>query len=142
MKASLSYEEVIDAGRPRLTELQRAAQSLSEGGAPEPSAAFSRQLVSVETSLRQTYGLVAQMARKAESLDEVADIWQRMGSYCEAALQILTELRKKNSGSGTGPLYDLVLDYKLACDERKNRALEEKECLKMDFPKGIFPDLS
>jgi hypothetical protein len=142
MKASLSYEEVIDAGRPRLTELRRVVQFLAEEGAPQPEAAFARELIAVEASLRQTYGLVAQMARKAESLDEVADIWRRMGAYCEAALQILTEQQKKDPGLGTESLCDLVLDYRLACDERRDRALEEKECLKVDFPEGILPDLS
>jgi len=142
MKPSLNYEELIEAGQPRLSALQRVGSSFLDGSSSAASAAFSREVCFVEASVRQTYEHIARLARRADSLDEVANMWRRMGAFCESALQILAGLKDKYPDCGAAELYDLVLDYKLACDDRQNRALEEKECLTTDFPKGVLPELS
>ena len=142
MKVCLSYEELIEAGRPRLVEMKQVGDSFADGSSDEACAAFSRQALFVEASVRQTYEHIARLARRADSIDEVVEIWRKMGSFCQSALQVLAGVKDKYPNCGAGQLYDLVLDYKLACDDRANRALEEKECLKMEFPKGILPELS
>jgi hypothetical protein len=140
MKSSLSYEELIEAGRPRLAELQRYADYLP-AKTPEAKADFSRHVNFLEACIRQTYEHVARLARRAESLDEVVQIWHGMSLFCQSALKVLNALKMKSSECGVGQLYDLILDYKLACEKRHNDALEEKECLTMDFPKGVLPEL-
>jgi hypothetical protein len=64
-----------------------------------------------------------------------------MGLFCRTALASLGNLKTKYPDFGTPALYDMVLDYKLACDKRYRGALEELECQKTDFPKGLLPEM-
>lgn len=140
MKTCLSFEDIVTVGQPRITELQRVGDSFPDAFSPGALLAFSRQVKNVEAAVVQTYAIAATAAKKADTHDEVADIWKLMGQLCESALQALSGLMNKYPECGTSQLYDLVLDYKLACDERQRGALEEKTCLTMEFPKGLLPD--
>lgn len=100
---------------------------------------FTRQVKQVEGVLRNTYGIAASLAKKAETLEEVAEIWGQMSELCDQALQALRTLKDKYADCGTPELYDLALDYKLACDERHRNVLEEIACARREFPKGLFP---
>ena len=142
MKPSLDFVELIEAGRPPLAEMQRVANAFGDSGTEEARAAFSRQVVFVEATVRQTYGQAARLARKAETLDDAAEVWKRMDAFCDSALQMLSGLRDRYPGSGTAALYDLALDYRNACELRQRRTLEDKACLAMEFPKGLFPEPS
>jgi hypothetical protein len=86
--------------------------------------------------------MAAAMARKADELNEVAEIWREMSAFCQPALEILAVLKDKYPGCGTPELYDAVLDYKLAADKRYKGVQEEIACQKVDPPKGLFPELS
>jgi hypothetical protein len=108
---------------------------------PGAGAAFSRQTRVVEGVVTQTYAVAASLARKAEDLEEVAEIWRRTGEFCQSALQRLAKLKEKYPHCGAPELYDLVLDFKLACEKRHKGVLEEQACLSTDFPKGLLPDL-
>jgi len=142
MKPCLSFDELIDAGRPPLAELQRVGNAFDDPQTQEAGMAFSRQVLFMEATVRQTYGHAAKLARKAENLEEAAEVWRRMGAFCDSALQVLAGLKDRYPHSGTGALYDLVLDYRSACEARHRRTLEDTACLAMDFPKGILPELS
>ena len=65
-----------------------------------------------------------------------------MSFFCQSALAILTSLKHKYPDCGTPALYDMVLDYKLACDKRYRGAMEELACQKTEFPKGLLPEMN
>jgi hypothetical protein len=142
MKACLSFSDILDVSQPQITEMQRIGNFYPDASAPGACEAFTRQVRLVEGIVVQTYGVAAALAKKAEDLKEVADVWSRMSRFCHSALQILADMRHKYPYCGTPQLYDLVLDYKLAADKRYRGTLEEAACQKMEFPKGLFPKLN
>ena len=142
MKPYLSFEEVIEAGRPPLVEMQRMANALADSSSQEARAAFARQVLFVEAAVRQTYGQAAGLARKAETFDDAAEVWRRMGAFCNSALQVLSAIKDRHPACETAELHDLVLDYRNACETRQRRTFEDKTCLAMEFPKGLFPEPS
>lgn len=142
MKPSLSFDEVFESGRPPLLEMQRMASALDESKSETARAALTRQVLLVEASVRQTYGQAARLARKAEALEDVVDVWNEISRFCDAALQITAGLKNKYPQCGTPQLYDLILDYKLAADKRHQGAMEEIACHKMESPAGLFPNVN
>jgi hypothetical protein len=142
MNTCLSFSDILDVSQPQINEMQRIGNFYPDGSTPEASAAFTRQVRLVEGIVVQTYGVAAALAKKADDLNEVADVWRRMSRFCHSALQILADLKHKYACCGTTELYDLVLDYKLAADKRYTGTLEEATCQKTDFPKGLFPKLN
>ena len=142
MKACLSFSDILDVGQPQISEMQRIGNFYPNSEAPGACIAFARQVRLVEGIVVQTYGVAAAMVKKADDLNEVADIWNKTSRFCHSALQILADLKYKYPYCGTAELYDLVLDYKLAADKRYKGALEETTCQKMEFPKGLLPNLN
>jgi len=142
MKPCLSFGDVVEAGKPRLTELQRVGNLYSDARSAEASAAFTREVNLVEATVVQTYGMAATSARKTDTLRDVAEIWKAMSQFCQNALEVLSTLKDKYPSCGTPQLYDRVLDYKLAADKRYRGAIEEATCQTRDFPKGLLPELS
>jgi hypothetical protein len=86
--------------------------------------------------------MAATLARKAEDLSEVAEVWNKMSSFCQSALETLAELKHKYPDCGTTELHDLILDYKLAAEKRYKGVMEEATCQKTQLPKGLLPELS
>ena len=78
---------------------------------------------------------------KADELSEVAEVWSRMSFFCRSAMVALSSLKNKYPYCGTPELYDMVLDYKLACEKRYRGAMEEVACQKTEFPKGLLPEI-
>lgn len=142
MKACLSFAEILEVNRPQITEMQRIGNSYPSAEAPGACDAFTRQVRLVEGIVVHTYGIAAAVARKGEDLNEVAEVWSNLSRFCQSALQGMVDLKHKYPYCGTPELYDLVLDYKLAADKRYKGVLEEAACQKLDFPKGLLPDLS
>lgn len=142
MRACLSFNDILEVGQPQIAEMQRIGGFYPSAESPGACAAFTRQVRLVEGIVVQTYGVAASLARKAEDLNEVADVWNKMSRFCQSALAALTDLKHKYPYCGTPELSDLVLDYKLAADKRYNGALEEATCQKTEFPKGLLPKLS
>lgn len=142
MKPCLSFDELIEAGRPPLAEMERVGNAFGDPRTEAACIALSRQVLFVEATVRQTYGYAAKLARRADTLEEAAEVWRRMGAFCDATIQMLSGLKDRYPNCGTGELYDLVLDYRNACDARHKRTLEDKACQAMDFPKEILPELS
>ncbi len=142
MQAFLSFSDILEVGRPQIAEMERIGNTYASAQEPGAIEAFARQVRRVEGVVVQTYAAAAAVARKADELQEVADVWEKMSWFCQAALQALAALKRKYPSCGTTELYDLALDYKLAADKRCKGALEEMACLKMDFPKGLLPEPS
>ncbi|MBI5386713.1 MAG: hypothetical protein HZA90_18735 [Verrucomicrobia bacterium] len=141
MKACLGFDELLGAGQPQIGEMERLGALETKPDQPDAAAAFSRQVRILEGILVQNYGVAATLARKADDLQEVAEIWSRMGLFCQAALQSLARLKEKHPHGAAPELYDLALDYKLACDKRHRGVLEEIACQKTELPKGLFPEM-
>ncbi|HEY3760220.1 MAG TPA: hypothetical protein VGN23_00535 [Verrucomicrobiae bacterium] len=142
MKTCLSFNDILQVDQPQIDEMQRVGNSFPDGSTVEACTAFSRQVRRLEGFVVLTYGMAAASAKKADDLNEVAEIWGKMSNFCHSALQILANLKDKYSQCGTPELYDLVLDYKSAADKRRAGTLEEASCQKMELPKGLFPKLS
>jgi hypothetical protein len=140
MSTSLSFKDFIEINQPQIAEMQRVADSFADPEMPGASETFSKQVRLIEGVLTQTYGVATAIARKTADLKEVAEIWELMGLFCNSVLHTLAALRHKFPSCGTPQLYDLALDYKLACDKRYKGVLEERTCLTMEFPKGLLPE--
>jgi hypothetical protein len=121
--------------------MQRIGDAYASSDVPGACLAFTRQVRIVEGIVVQTYGVAAALARKADELSEVAEIWSRMSFFCRSAMVVLASLKNKYPYCGTPELYDMVLDYKLACEKRYRGAMEEAACQKTEFPKGLLPEM-
>lgn len=142
MKACLDFDDILEVGRPEIEEMQRIGDAYPNAEVPGACEAFTRQVRNVESVVLHTYRVAAALARKADDLREVAEIWSRMSAFCQTALRGLSNLKHKYPFCGTPALCDLVLDYKLACDKRFKNASEEMACQKSQFPKGLLPELN
>jgi hypothetical protein len=142
MKTCVNFGELIAIHRPQIEEMQRVGEAFAGSEAPSAFSTFSQQVRIVDGTLRQTYREAVALAKRADDASEVAEIWSAMSSLCNLALQALASLRVKYPDRGTQELYDLALDYKLACDKRHRAAVEEVACQSKEFPKGLFPEIS
>jgi len=142
MKACLTFNDILQIGQPQIDEIQRVGNSFPSADIQGACAAFARQVRLLEGVVVNNYMVAAALARKADELKDVAEVWSRMSQFCQSALQVLAQLKDKYPSCGTPELYDLALDYKLAADKRYQGVAEELACQKMDFPKGLLPELS
>lgn len=141
MKACLDFNDILAVGEPEIEQMQRIGDAYANADEPGACEAFTRQVRKVESVLVHTYGVAAALAKKADDLSEAADVWSRMSFFCQTALRSLSSLKQKYPYCGTPALYDMVLDYKLACDKRFRNTSEELACQKIQFPKGLLPEL-
>ncbi|HEV7406806.1 MAG TPA: hypothetical protein VGO11_27905 [Chthoniobacteraceae bacterium] len=138
--ACLNFDDLIEINKPQVAEFQRLAELLPDSDGSPESAPMSRQVHIVEGLLVQTYGIASKLTKETGDLADIAEIWRNLASFCNSVLQALSSLRKRFPSCGTPELYDLALDYKLACDKRHHRVLQELSCQTIEFPKGIFPE--
>ena len=95
MKACLNFSDILGVGQPQVDEMQRIGDAYASPDIPGACEAFTRQVRIVEGILVQTYGIAAALARKADDLSEVAEIWDAMGLFCRSALASLANLKHK-----------------------------------------------
>ena len=141
MSVCLNFNDFLGVGQPQIEEMQRIGDTYADPNVPGACEAFTRQVRIVQGIVIQTYGVAAALAKKADDVSEVAEIWSRMSFFCRAAMVSLSSLKHKYPYCGTPQLYDMVLDYKLACDKRYRGAMEELACQKTEFPKGLLPEM-
>lgn len=141
MPACLSFEQVFSTGSPRVEKLKAVGDSFATYEEPGACEAFAHQVSSVEDFLKETYGIAMLFAKKEDDPNEVKSILRLMSDFCAQAMNILSGLKAKYPYCGTAELYDLTLDYKMACDQRYNNLLAEFECLNQNLPTGLFPSL-
>jgi hypothetical protein len=142
MKTCFSFGDILEVSRPQILEMERVGNSFPDPATEEACNAFTRQVRLVEGGVRHTYGMAAAMVRKADDLNEVADVWRAMMAFCQVALETVAGLKDRFPYCGTAELYDTLLDYKLAADKRFRGVQEEIACQKVELPKGLFPELS
>ncbi len=140
MKTCLNFDDLLQINRPQIDEMQRVGESFPDPNSPSACEAFTQQVRLVEGLLRQTYRVAVALTKKTEDLREIAEIWSHMSDFCNSTLQALVSLKHPYPYCGTPQLYDLALDYKLACDKRHRGVLEEITCQSTEFPKGLFPE--
>ena len=63
-----------------------------------------------------------------------------MEGFCDLALGVMKSKKNEIAYCSTPELYDLALDYKLACQKRHKGVLEEIECASKEMPKKLFPE--
>ncbi len=136
--ACLNFDDLIEINKPQVAEFQRLAELDPGSDDSKASAPFSRQVRIVEGMLVQTYGIASKLTRESDDLTEIAGIWKNLAVFCNSVLQSLASLRERFPSSGTPELYDLALDYKLACDKRHRGVLQELSCQTSEFPRGIL----
>lgn len=140
--ACLEFSEFVQLTTPHVEALNSVAEQYPDSLAPGACEAFSHQVRIVEGLIVSHYTMAATLAKRSESLGEIATLWQQMGSLCNTALITVKSLKDRYPYCGTPALYDLLLDYKIACGDRYDRAMEEVLCLKTPTPKELFPALS
>lgn len=140
--ACLSFDDLLNINTPQVAEFERLAKRFPDANVPTACQNFSRQVRLVEGVLVQTYGIAARLTRDSGNLSEVAETWKNMANFCNLVLQALTTLKERFPYCGTPELYNLALDYKLACDKRHRGALQEFSCQTAEFPTGLLPELN
>jgi hypothetical protein len=140
MAVCLKFDDILDLGKPQLAHLEEVGNSFASMETPGACEAFAREVRLLESFLIQTYAVAVAVAKRADNFEEVAQVWQHMGLFCTKALHSLKKLKDKYPHCGTSQLFDLALDYKLACEKRFRGISEEIECQKQNLPKGLFPE--
>lgn len=108
-----------------------------------PPFILSKLVGALQETLRRTYAAAATAAREADGPAEAADVWKRMGTFTDAVLELLVLLKDNLSDGSSSALYDLALDYKLACQRRYTDCEGEVSCLNENrIPAGLFPVLN
>ena len=141
MTGCLTIEDITRLNREPIEELQSTAESLDPQEA-DSCAIFARQVVQVEVTLKNTYKLAALLAKRSETPEQEAEIWQDMRKYSEAVISALNELKDTYPQCGTPGLYNLALDYRIAADARLSRIKESIQCQSLPMPDGLFPRMT
>ena len=128
MPTYLSFDQIFAAGPIGVKKLLEVGDTFANADQPGACEAFTRQVHSLESFVKETYRIAIIVARKSDDTGEVVQIFSTLSSFCGGAMGVLTDLRKKYPDCGTPQLYDLILDYKIACDQRRNNLLAELEC--------------
>ena len=103
-------------------------------------AIFSLLVEALNETLRRTYQAAAKAASDADDPLETAAIWEKLGSFADDILTVLSSLKELYPFCGTPELYDLALDYKSAAQRRAADDREEALCLSENWiPAGLFP---
>src|SRR5437899_715875 len=100
MKTCVSFEDLLQIHRPQIDEMRRVGESFRDPNTPDACEMFTQQVRIVEGTLRQTYREATALAKRTEDLREVAEIWGRMSSFCNFALETLASLKHKYSYCG------------------------------------------
>jgi hypothetical protein len=141
MSASLELDDLMRLGQGSFDELARAGSRLDPRD-NAAQAAFARQVIAVETVLKQTWQAVALLARRTPSCEQTAEVWQSMRDFADRALATLSGLRDRYPGCGTAGLHDLALDYRAAAEKRSRENLEAASCRQTPLPEGVLPPLT
>ena len=141
MNAALELDDVMRLGQGSLNHLAEIGERLN----PQDEAArarFAREVVAVEAIIKQTWQLVALLARRAPSCEETAQIWKTMRDFTDTALAALSRLREAYPTCGTPALHDLALDYRAAAEQRYQQNLEATLCQQTTLPEGLLPPMT
>lgn len=128
MSTCLSFDQIFAEGPIGVEKLKEIGASYESADDPGACEAFTRQVAFLECFVKEIYRIAMIIARKSEDSAEIAGVFETVSNFCENVMTALTGLKKKYPFCGTPELYDLVLDYKMACDDRRYNLLAELEC--------------
>lgn len=137
MNASLELGELIRLGEGSFDDLAEAGHRLDPRDATA-RATVAHQVIAVETVLRQTWQMIALLARRTPSCEQTAQLWKIMRDFTDAALATLSQLQQRFPEAGTAQLHDLALDYRAAAEKRYQQNLEAALCQTNPLPEGLF----
>src|ERR1700683_3116991 len=101
MAVCLKFDDILDLGKPQLAHVEEVGNSFASVDTPGACEAFAKEVRRLESFLVQTYAVAVAVARRADNLEEVAQIWQHMGLFCTHALHSLKKLKDKYPDCGT-----------------------------------------
>jgi hypothetical protein len=135
-----ALETVSDVNDSQIRGMQEALETL-DSTRSDSSGRFQQHVKSVEAVVVYTYTLTAHLALRRPS-KEASDLWAKYIHLCDSALATLTKARERFPDCGTGELYDLTIDHRLAASERYTANLQDAECQKLKIPDFLFPPLN
>lgn len=138
MTDCLTIHDITRLGREPIDELQSTAESLDPQG-EDSCEIFTRQVVQVEVTLKNTYKLAALLAKRSATLEQEAEVWQSMVEYAKGVMNALEQLKEIYPDCGTPKLHNLALDYWTAATERLSLVTGAIKCQTLPMPAGLFP---
>jgi hypothetical protein len=139
---SSCLDQIVETNEAQVEALRRHAATHPDTTQETACMAFRRQVSLVEGAITNSFALVTSIAKKTDDLAEIAKMWQAMSRACEHAINLVSELKDSYPFCGTRELYNLLLDYKIACDERYHGVSDEILCQTMPTPTGLFPEMT
>lgn len=130
--------EFTEIGHAPIEELRQGAVTF-DPNSPESCKAFRRLVIAAETVLKQTYKCAALTAKRAETLEEEAEVWRIMSEFAESLVVALGDPKDANPDCGTPELSNLALAYRQAALERLGLLTESTACQTLQMPEGLFP---
>ena len=134
-----SLELLKTVNRCQIAELAKAGEELLPKTEHHWCDLFSRHVRDVESAIVVSYKLAASSAIRQIDPTKAAECWKFMTELCDSALAVLKRLKNEFPECGTPELYDTVLDYRNAAQDRYDQNLQDAECLKTKPPERLFP---
>ena len=141
MTGCLTIDDVARLSREPIEDLRRTAADLDPSDAGS-CRIFANEVARVETVLKQAYKAAALMARRTDTPEQEAEVWQRMQELAGVVIDTLKQLTEVFPNCGTSELYNLALDYRLAADKRLANISESIQCHGLPMPDGLFPRMT
>jgi len=130
--------DILDAvNKCQVAELKKAGLELDP---TTDSTEFFHRVRNVQSAVIHTYQLTAFASIREADPKQAAAKWKAMADFCEGALVVLRDLKKKYHACGTAELYDLALDYREQAQKRYYQNLQDSEC--QTIPAGLFPEMT
>jgi len=139
MSPCLTIKDLVELSQEEVRRTTEKAASL-DPKEPAAGAVFGQQVKSLHASLVSTYRLGAHLAKRAEDVETLAEIWNAVSLACDEILRALKTLKNDYPLCGTPELYDLALDYKNAASKRHQLNREAMEWKNAPMPPGLFPE--
>ena len=142
MSICLPFDDLVAVSTVHLGTLASVASQI-DSKSEQSCLVFASLVEGLEEVLRQTYQAAAKSAREADNSADTASVWEKMGVFADGVLNGLFSLKEVYIDCGTPELYDLALDYKLACQRRYADSQEEAACQNENrIPAGLFPAMT
>src|SRR5215204_1897078 len=97
---TVDFSTVDALNRCNVSELEKIGRSLNPQ-APGSCEEFGRHVKKVEAALIHTYGIVAYVAMYQDRPSDAAELWSRMGDFCDLAINALRTLKERFPSCGT-----------------------------------------
>ena len=111
MRSCVTPEGLLGISAASLKDFDNEISQIPNDACAPFNAAASR----LEAELKQAYRFVASIARESDDLDDIAQFWTAMTSFCDSYAERLSDLHSLHPMCGVGHYYDRVLDSRNTC---------------------------